>query len=79
MKKRIYIWDKIYNKLLSKGVKGFEIDVRYLQRWVQLFPEVFPKCVVNGNFTTVFNPDKYRWEIWSGKHKIKFNPNYWTR
>lgn len=72
MKKRVYLWETILNKLISLGVKSYEIDIRYLQRWVNLYPFCFPKCVISDSFTAVFNPKKYRWEIWSGKHGIKF-------
>lgn len=79
MKKRIYIWQKIYDRLCANGVKWFEIDIRYLDKWIKLFPNCFPKCMINGNFTAVFNQIKYRWEIWSGKHKIEFNPQNYMR
>lgn len=56
---------------------GFDFDIRYLDKWIRLYPNCFPKFVLNGDFTTVFNTDKYRWEIVKGKRVIKFNPqNY---
>lgn len=77
MKRRVYLWETIYNKLLSKGVDSYEIDVRYLQRWINLYPDCFPKFMLSNFFTAVFNSEKYRWEIWKGHHEIKFNPqNY---
>lgn len=69
---RVYLWSTIYERLLKKGVKGHEIDIRYLDRWVNEYPSCFPKCVISNSFTAVFNQDKYRWEIWNGKHKIEF-------
>jgi len=75
--KRIYLWDTILGKLYELGVTCFEIDIRYLDRWFKQFPEAFPKFMLKGNYTPYFNTEKYRWEIWTGKHEIKFNPqNY---
>ena len=77
MKKRIYLWTTIYNRLISKGVKSYEIDIRYLQRWIDLYPCCFPKFMLSNFFTAIFNSELYRWEIWKGHHKIEFNPqNY---
>jgi len=56
---------------------GFDFDIRYLGRWLIIYPECFPKFMLNENFTTVFNGNLLRWEIIKGKHKIEFNPqNY---
>ena len=64
MKKRVYLWATIYNRLLSKEVKGYEIDIRYLQRWIDLFPCCFPKFMLSNLFTAVFNWELCRWEIY---------------
>lgn len=77
MKRKLYLWNTIYNKLLSKGVKSYEIDIRYLQRWIDLYPCCFPKFMLSNFFTAIFNVELYRWEIFKGHHKIEFNPqNY---
>lgn len=65
---------------LSKAVGrniNYEFDIRYLDKWIRMFPNCFPSYVLSGDFTPYFNPDKYRWEILKGKREIKFNPqNY---
>ena len=54
-----------------------DFDCRYMDKWIRLYPDCFPKYVLNGNFTTFFNPNSYRWEILKGIHTIEFNPkNY---
>lgn len=63
MKKRIFLWSTIYEKLLLKGVKGFEIDIRYLQRYIREFPDVFPKFMREYRYLAYFNWKLYRWEI----------------
>jgi hypothetical protein len=67
MKKRIYLWETIYNRLISKGIKSYEIDIRYLQRWIDLYPCCFPKFVLSGNFeiNLVWNKDytNFRYEL----------------
>lgn len=54
MKKRVYLWSTIFNRLISKGIKSYEIDIRYLQRWIDLFPCCFPKFVLSGNYKIDF-------------------------
>jgi hypothetical protein len=65
MKKRKYLWSTIYNKLLSKGINSYEIDVRYLQRWIDFYPCCFPKFVLSGNFETncVWFKNDFRYEL----------------
>lgn len=76
---KIYIWSKIEDKIVKKGIERYDIDIRYLQRHIKNNPECFPKCMISGNYTPVFNPQKYIWEIWYGKHQINFNPQNYLR
>ena len=57
----------------------FDFDVRYLGKWIEKYPKIFPSYMLNGNFTPYFNPVKYRWEILKGKIKIEFNPQNYSR
>ena len=41
-----------------------EFDVRYMGRWIKLYPDCFPKYVREGNFEPRFNWIKVRWEIY---------------
>lgn len=61
------LWNSIYKKLILKRVKHYDIDVRYLQKWIKLYPELFPKFMLNNNYSLNFNSIKLRWEI----YKIK--------
>lgn len=61
---KLFLWDTIYNKLLKKGVNGFDIDIRYLQRWMNLYPCCFPKFMLSGHFRAEFNWELMRWEIY---------------
>lgn len=65
MKKSIYLWSTIYNKLLSKGIESIDIDVRYLQRWITLFPCCFPKFMLSFNYETniVWKNNDFRYEF----------------
>lgn len=65
---KLYLWDTIYNKLLNKGVNSFDIDIRYLQRWIDLYPCCFPKFMfskeTSPSFCAIFNWELMRWEIY---------------
>lgn len=66
MKRKLYLWDTIYERLLSKGVTSHEIDIRYLKRWMDLYPECFPKFMLYHFYTAIFNWELCRWEIYKG-------------
>jgi hypothetical protein len=68
MKKRCFLWQTIYNKLLNKGVVGHDIDIRYLQRWINLYPCCFPKFMLSNSYTAIFNWELCRWEIYKLKN-----------
>lgn len=55
MKNKTYLWDTIFNKLLSNNIDHKDIDVRYLQKWIRLYPNCFPKFVIKGNYEIHFN------------------------
>jgi hypothetical protein len=62
-KKRTYLWSTIYNRLLTKGIKYNDVDVRYLGRWFKEYPECFPRFMLKNNFTVIFNWNLNRYEI----------------
>lgn len=41
-------------------------DCRYMQKWINLYPDCFPKYVKNGKYYIEFNGSNLRYEI----HKI---------
>jgi hypothetical protein len=53
----------IQNKLQNKKIDISFFDVRYLGRWVRLYPEAFPKYILRNNYITIFNEKKLRWEF----------------
>lgn len=61
----------IQNKLKPYFDNYFDFDIRYLDRWVKQYPNLFPKFILEGNYESkfVWNKDftDFRWEI----HKIK--------
>lgn len=61
------LWDTIYRKLINKGAHYYDIDVRYLSKWIRLYPEIFPKFIKCGNYDLKFNYNLLRWEL----YKIK--------
>lgn len=61
--------ETIKNKL-EKHI-GYEevyksFDCRYMKRWIDLYPDCFPKYVQNNQYSIEFNWDKMRYEI----HKL---------
>jgi len=40
-----------------------DFDIRYLTRWINEAPKVFPKFILTGNYESFYNPIKMRWEI----------------
>jgi hypothetical protein len=57
------LWNTIYNKLI-KHINKFEIDIRYLKKWMKLYPTYFPKFMLKNNYKIIFNSEKLRWEIY---------------
>ena len=45
----------------------FEFDVRYMDKWIKMYPNAFPQYVKNNNHNIVFNPKKLRYEIYKNK------------
>ncbi len=45
--------DKVYKRF----------DCRYLQKWIRLYPEIFPNYVKNNQYSIIFNYEKLRYEI----------------
>lgn len=63
------LWDTILIKLKEKinddQISRF-IDIRYLSKWINLYPECFPKFVINDNHKIIYDPEKIKYEF----HKI---------
>ena len=56
----------LFNTILDKLKKHTDIrfiDVRYLSKWIRLYPECFPSYVISGNYDIRFNSNKLRHEI----------------
>lgn len=58
------LWDTIYKKLTNKTRNNEFIDIRYISKWVKLYPDLFPKFVVNNNYIIKFNSNKLRYEFY---------------
>lgn len=50
------------------GSLGYDFDVRYLDKWIRLYPQCFPKFILSGNFETrfVWKNSDFRYEL----HKL---------
>jgi hypothetical protein len=58
------LWDTIYKKLKSNINNRNElIDIRYLAKWVIMYPSCFPKYVQLNNHNIIFNSNKLRYEF----------------
>lgn len=55
----------IYNRLVKSHGKNlrFEFDIRFLQKWIDLYPDVFPDFIKQNNYKTIFNHKKLRYEF----------------
>jgi hypothetical protein len=63
---RKFLWDTIYKKLVSNGVHPYDIDVRYLDKFIRLYNDIFPKFIRERNYTLYYNPLEYRYEFYKG-------------
>jgi hypothetical protein len=61
------LWSDILTELLKKGINPYDIDVRYLQKWIRLYPELFPKFIIENKYELKFNYDFLQWEIYEIK------------
>lgn len=61
------LWDTILNKLNNYNVDIRLIDIRYLDKWIKLYPTCFPKYVINNNFKIIFNSNFLRYELHRNK------------
>ena len=50
-------------KYVSSDIIYRDFDCRYLNKWVKLYPDCFPKYIINNNYTIHFNWQKMRYEI----------------
>lgn len=60
------LWDDIYTSLIKQGVSGYDIDVRYLGKWIKEFPNLFPIFVISGNYRIHFDWEQLKWYIYEG-------------
>jgi len=56
------LWRTIYRKLILHEHYS-DIDVRYLDRWINKYPEYFPKFIIKRNYVLIFNNEKLRYEF----------------
>lgn len=60
------LWTTILDKI-KKVIKPDDdirfIDIRYLKKWINNYPECFPKYVLTNNYKIYFNPEFYRYEL----------------
>jgi len=54
---------KKLEKIVGKNTVYKEFDCRYLQKWIRLYPEIFPNYVKNNKYFITFNYEKLRYEI----------------
>lgn len=58
--------ETIINRL--EKVKGSSIypnyDIRYLEKWIEKYPQCFPKWMLKGNYKLIFNLELLRYEIY---------------
>ena len=49
-------------------IKGSSIypdyDIRYLKKWIDEYPQCFPKWMLKGNYEPIFNWELLQWEIY---------------
>lgn len=60
-------WARLETQLRAKGVGCYEIDVRYLGRWIKKFPDIFPKFMHEGRYEPYAEYNKngeYVWRIY---------------
>lgn len=65
--KQMILWDDILTELLKKGINPYDIDVRYLQKWIRSYPELFPKFIIENKYELNFNNETLQWEIYETK------------
>jgi len=56
----------ILRRLKEQGAKDEDLrfyDIRYLHKWVRLYPLAFNKFILKGNYTIKFSYIKLRWEF----------------
>lgn len=56
------ILDRIKKVILPEDDIRF-IDIRYLDKWINKYPQCFPTYVINKNYVINFIPEKLRYEL----------------
>lgn len=54
---------KRLEKIIGNNKVYKEFDCRYLQKWIKLYPEIFPNYVKDNKYSIIFNYKKLRYEI----------------
>ena len=54
---------KKLEKIVGKNTVYKEFDCRYMDKWIRLYPDCFPKYMVNNKYSMTFNYLKLRYEI----------------
>lgn len=49
----------------DKVYKGF--DCRYMDKWIKLYPDCFPRYMLNNKYNITFNYLKLRYEIYKNR------------
>ena len=55
---------KRLEKIIGNDKVYKEFDYRYLQKWIKLYPKIFPNYVKDNKYSIVFNYQKLRYEIY---------------
>ena len=50
-------------KYVSSDTIYKDFDCRYMNKWIRLYPDCFPKYILNDNYNISFNYLKLRYEI----------------
>lgn len=50
-------------KHVSSDIIYRDFDCRYMNKWIKLYPDCFPKYMVNNKYSMTFNYLKLRYEI----------------
>lgn len=59
----------IYKRLTKSVGKNitYDFDIRYLSKWIDKYPECFPKFIRENNYKIIFNSEKLRYELFKLK------------
>jgi len=64
------LWTTILNKIvfesikINEPIKTYDVDIRYLTKWVVKFPNAFPNFIINNCHRINFNSELIRYEFY---------------